>query len=122
MRNVWKRRPLWHHVGMELLGRDWIVIIVVAAIAFYLGRLSTGTSRDRARYEAWEQREADENIARLSSEARAEVRRLVEDGRTIDAVKLCRADLGLDLKSAKAVVDRVRSQPSPEAPRDRTRM
>ena len=94
---------------MEVLDQTTLLMIAIAAIAFYVGRMSTGTPEDRARYKAWERREADENIARLSSEARAKIDVLVDRGRLIDAVKLCRGDLDLSLKEAKAVIDRLRA-------------
>ena len=87
----------------------WISAAVAVA-AFILGRVSVGSPSERARSTLMAEEEASRTYARLSSSARAEVDRLLADGRMIEAVKLIRAELNTGLYEAKQAVDLRMSQ------------
>jgi len=84
----------------------WLLLAAAAAVGFYAGRLSAGASPEaQTRYRRMAEEAATQDFTRLPPTAQTEVDRLAAAGKTIAAVKLVRAALGLDLYEAKQVVD-----------------
>lgn len=88
---------------MDLAPPTWILIAFIAYFAFALGRATKGTGPRETREERAASTAA--NMARLTGAARAEVERLLDERRKIDAVKACREALGTGLRDSKDVVD-----------------
>ncbi len=94
---------------MEGFDQNLLLLFAVAAIAFYVGRMSTGSVADRERYKAFDRDLAQQNLSRLSSETRSDVERLIGEGQIIEAVKACRAELNIGLREAKLMVDALKA-------------
>lgn len=86
-------------------------IIAIAAIAFWLGRITGGPGNDDL--EARQMREkmaAEETFLSLSPSKQAEVDRLLMSGKLIEAIKAIRAETGGGLKDSKTIADQRRRQ------------
>ena len=91
--------------GLSVI-QTWLFIVGVAVIAFIAGRRSASASPEALERRRIAEEEAARNFARLSSATRAEVDRLLADRKTVDAIKLIRAELNTGLYEAKQIVDR----------------
>jgi ribosomal protein L7/L12 len=96
---------------MSLLAPDYSLLAVIAAFVagVVVGRL-TGAAADPRRREERRARHSGatspaEIVQLLPAETRIEIETLVADDRKIEAIRVCRAALGLDLKEAKEAVD-----------------
>ena len=85
-----------------------IALLVAFVIGIGIGRRSAGASGREERRLA-DQALAEENLGQLSMEQRAEVSRLLDERKLIEAVKYVRVQLSCGLKEAKDVVDRIRA-------------
>lgn len=96
---------------MSLLAPDYSLLALIAAFLAGLvaGRLTAVTTiprRERTRTQDIDRRlDAAEALALLPSETRIEIDTLVADGRKIEAIRVCRAALGLGLKEAKDAIE-----------------
>jgi ribosomal protein L7/L12 len=97
---------------MSLLGPEYSLLALVAAFlaGVVAGRLTAVVTVARRRTRTREiDRDIDaaDTLALLPAETRIEIDTLVADGRKIEAIRVCRAALGLDLKEAKDMIDLV---------------
>ena len=83
----------------------WLLIIGVAIAAFLAGRSSANASPEAHERKRLAQEEAARNFKRLSKATQARVDSLLAERKTIDAVKLIRAELNTGLYEAKQIVD-----------------
>ena len=83
----------------------WLLILGVAVAAFVAGRRSASASPEALERKRAAQEEAAKTFTRLSTTTRAEVDRLLAEGKTVEAIKLMRAELNTGLYEAKQVVD-----------------
>ena len=84
---------------------DAWVLVVVAVGAFVLGRMTAKSPIDRDRETRDDAAAQRRNRAAMKPELLAEVRGLIGQNRRIEAIKLVRAELGIDLKAAKDLVE-----------------
>lgn len=104
---------------MSLLDPAYSLLSVIAAfiLGFLVGRI-TGVATDPRRAEERKRREraaaitAADNSMRLSEKARREIEQLISEQHLIEAIRVCRADLDLDLKDAKDTVEYLRAKAS----------
>jgi regulator of protease activity HflC (stomatin/prohibitin superfamily) len=82
-----------------------LLLISVALAAFIAGRLSARQSPEALERKRITEAEAARNFTRLSTTTRAEVDRLLAEGKTIEAIKLMRAELNTGLYEAKQIAD-----------------
>ena len=82
----------------------WL-LIGVAVAAFIAGRLSARHSPEALERRRLAEEEAARNFTRLSTTTRAEVDRLLTDGKTVEAIRLMRAELNTGLYEAKQIID-----------------
>lgn len=90
---------------IELLKSHTLHVLALLLIGFIIGRMTAPDPIGRER-----QRQAREvarirNQTALSPETLAEVRRLKREGKPIDAIRLVRTSIDIDLKAAKDLVD-----------------
>lgn len=83
----------------------WLLILGIAVAAFVAGRLSASRSPEALAHKRLTEEEAARNFTRLSTATRGEVDRLLADGKTVEAIKLMRAELSAGLYEAKQIVD-----------------
>lgn len=102
---------------MEPIGQgfDWINLAIALLAGFLLGRWSAGLGSPEAqaarkKAEVSAKITAQQRLGKLSRSARAEVERLAAEDRIIEAVKIVRTELGVDLKDAKDIVDHLREE------------
>ena len=88
-------------------------LLAAGLIGLVIGRMTARRS-DPRHAETLKQRqraaqhETERNLAGLKSSTRAQLEHLVKNGRIIEAVRDCRAELKIGLKEAKDVVDRLK--------------
>lgn len=92
-----------------------LALIVAAVLGFALGRATAGAFDPRRQEARRQQKRQDalsaaDDLARLPAAKRDAIKRLVEDGRIIEAVRDIRGALGIGLKEAKDVADLIREQ------------
>jgi ribosomal protein L7/L12 len=99
---------------MSLFAPAYSLLALIAAFlaGVVLGRLTAaaGLPRRRERTQTHDAALATDTagvLALLPAETRVEIDTLVADGRKIEAIRVCRAALGLGLKEAKDVIDLV---------------
>ncbi|MEO1251573.1 MAG: hypothetical protein AAFW81_04410 [Pseudomonadota bacterium] len=86
----------------------WLVLAAVAYVAFLFGRATKNRSGDSGNRElaAMRQREAAEHVfASLPRPAQQEIDAKIQEGKTIEAVRLVRQHAGVGLREAKLAVD-----------------
>ncbi len=96
---------------MSLLEPAYSLLAVLTALVtgILIGRITAVRSGPH-RADARRKRElnakfdAANNAARLSPETRERIERLVADGQLIEAVRICRDELGVDLREARDMV------------------
>lgn len=104
---------------MSLLDPAHSLLTVVAAfiVGVLVGRI-TGIASDPRRAEERRRREraaaisAADHAARLSPDARREIESLIAEDHIIEAIRVCRADLNLDLKDARDAIEHLRAKVS----------
>lgn len=100
---------------MSLLAPGYSLLALIAAflVGFVLGRI-TGTAGPRhprtrphhaSPHTTRTHTTTADTAALLPPETRIEIETLVADGRKIEAIRVCRAALGVDLKEAKETVE-----------------
>ena len=106
---------------MSPLAPEYSLLALVAAFlaGLVVGRL-TGAAAGHRRSErksrhAAPMATAAEAVALLPEETRLEIEMLLADGRKIEAVRLCRAALGLDLAEAKDAISLIERGKAPGA-------
>ena len=82
----------------------WL-LIGVAVAAFIAGRFSARHSPEALERRRIAEEEATRNFTRLSTTTRAEIDRLLADGKTVEAIRVIRAELNTGLYEAKQIVD-----------------
>lgn len=97
---------------MSLLAPDYSLLAMIAAFVagVVVGRLTGAGADPRRREERRAVRSSPPTSAAhiiqlLPAETRIEIETLVADDRKIEAIRVCRATLGLDLQEAKDAVD-----------------
>lgn len=101
---------------MSFLAPDYSLLAVIAAFlaGVVAGRVTAAVSHPRRSEGKRAERRsrlstnasmAAEAVELLPTETRIEIETLVADGRKIEAIRVCRAALGLDLKEAKDAVE-----------------
>lgn len=96
-----------------------VAVLSALVVGILIGRMTAiraRTHRTVARNEKREaahEAEAGHNLARLAAETHRKLERLVAEGRLIEAVRICRDELDLDLASARAVVGLIRTSAAP---------
>ena len=90
---------------MQEISINWLLVLGALAIGFVLGRLTAKDpiqrDRERKAYDA----DLRRHKARLEPATIAAVEALLREGKRIDAIKRVRADLGVDLRQAKELVE-----------------
>lgn len=86
---------------------NWALVVTVALIAFFIGRISSGgmSAEERTQRKMEERQEAERLFAGLSPEVQQEVDVRIQRGKIIEAVKIVRENSGAGLKEAKQAVD-----------------
>ncbi|HEX2842608.1 ribosomal protein L7/L12 [Hyphomicrobium sp.] len=89
-----------------------VTLLLTFLIGFALGRVTAAVSDPRRRETARERRmastvNAEDNVLRLAPEVHAEIEQLLTSGQKIEAIRVCRMALDLELKEAKDTVDRI---------------
>lgn len=97
---------------MSLVDPEYSLLAILAAfLAGVVAGLLTAVvtaSRPRTRTREIDRAmDAADTLALLPAETRVEIDTLVADDRKIEAIRVCRAALGLDLKEAKDAIDLV---------------
>ena len=82
-----------------------LLLISVALAAFIAGRLSARNSPEALESRRIAEEQAARNFTRLSTTTRTEVDRLLAEGKTVEAIKLMRAELNTGLYEAKQIAD-----------------
>jgi ribosomal protein L7/L12 len=94
--------------GYALL--DLLPLIAAFLAGIVVGRITAATALPRPGKPDRKQRPdmaTSDMLALLPAETRFEIETLVADGRKIEAIRVCRAAIGLGLKEAKDVIDLV---------------
>lgn len=100
---------------MSLIAPEYSLLALAAAflVGFVLGRLTGAIATSRPRERPSQVNAAGttpaDAVALLPHETRIEIETLVADGRKIEAIRVCRAALGLGLKEAKDTVELIES-------------
>lgn len=105
---------------MSLYVPEYSLLALIAAFlaGFVLGRVTGAAAPHRSRERSSRPISASpisdgattaDVVALLPAETRIEIETLVADGRKIEAIRVCRAALGLGLKEAKDAVEHIES-------------
>lgn len=101
---------------MSLLSPDYSLLALIATFlaGIVAGRLTVVSIAQRSERprtkDITRKSDAIDALALLPPETRVELDTLVADDRKIEAIRVCRAALGLDLTAAKDLVDLIAAQ------------
>ena len=90
--------------NLDPMGR-WLVLAVVAWVAFMIGRFTAGRGGDPLARKLADEQEIAAATATLSPSVWADVDRLLSEKKKIEAIKVLREASGLGLKLAKDAVE-----------------
>ncbi len=97
---------------MSVFGLEpsWILVVAAAMGGYVVGRATAGTPEERNARRRVRDQAAAQSLERLSEDTKIHMRELIRRGQIIEAVRVAREDLGIGLRDAKDLVDRLQAE------------